>query len=182
MELAPIAGTKTEPNAVRVLATIELVPIAGTKTEPNAVRVLAVIELVPIAGTKTEPATVRVLAVIELVPSAGTDSDLATVNVLAVIELALIVGTSPLKFVIPLRFVVPLKVAVTVERKGGDADTAVGDPDGVRASRDGPKSTKLLVCAVRTATVPVIEVATLAPEVPTEVLVRGAKEGVKFPV
>ena len=77
---------------------------------------------------------------------------------------------------------VPLKVAVTVERKGGDAETAVGDPDGVRVNADGPRSMKLLVCAVRTATVPVMEVATLAPEVPTDVLVRGAKEGVKFPV
>jgi hypothetical protein len=124
----------------------------------------------------------------ELVPIAGTKSDLATARVLTVMELAPITGMGPLKFVIPLifviplRFVVPLKFAVMVEGNGGDAETAVGDPDAVRVSADGPRSMKLLVCAVRMATVPVMEVATLAPEVPTEVLVRGAKEGVKFPV
>jgi len=64
----------------------------------------------------------------------------------------------------------------------GDIVTEVGDPDGVRVSADGPRSTKLLVCAVRIATVPVIEAATFGPEVPTVVAVRAAEEGVKFPV
>jgi hypothetical protein len=88
--------------------------------------------------------------------------------------------TVPLRFVVPLRLVVPLKVAAA--GKGDVEEIAVGEPDGVRASRDGPKSTKLLVCAVRMATVPVIEFATLGPDVPTVVAVRGAKEGVKLPV
>jgi hypothetical protein len=66
--------------------------------------------------------------------------------------------------------------------KGDGEEMAVGDPDGVRVNADGPRSMKLLVCAVRMATVPVMEVATLAPDVPTDVVVRGAKEGVKFPV
>jgi len=66
--------------------------------------------------------------------------------------------------------------------KGDGEETAVGEPVVVRLSGYGLKSMKLLVCAVRMATVPVIEVATLAPDVPTDVVVRGAKEGVKFPV
>jgi hypothetical protein len=86
----------------------------------------------------------------------------------------------PLRFMVPLRLVVPLRLTIVV--KGDGEEIAVGNPDVARASADGPTSIKLLVCAVRMATVPVMEVATLAPEVPTDVAVRGAKEGVKFPV
>jgi hypothetical protein len=58
----------------------------------------------------------------------------------------------------------------------------VGLPDGVKVNAEGPRSMNVLDCAVRTATVPVINPATLGPEVPTVVAVNAAEGGVKFPV